>query len=167
MALANHVGMGCFEGQISVATRQEVMRMTASAYGFGWPTINPATLWGVSPYASQGFGSYSLLGSPFQQQTAQLLHTVPQQLQNLQQLTYLQQQQLQQIQQLLLLVPQQVQQAVQQIAQLVGQHVHQYLQHPTALQSPFGLTQPGAGTPFQVTPPFGQPIFAGQPGQVM
>jgi ABC-type transporter Mla subunit MlaD len=137
--------------------------MTASAYGFGWPTINPAqsTPWG------QGFGSHSQLGFPLQQQFAQLLHTVPQQLQNLQQLTYLQQQQLQQIQQLLLLVPQQVQQAVQQIAHVVGQHIHQIQPHAAAVQSPFGFTQPGAGTPFQVAPPFGQSIFAGQPGQVM
>jgi hypothetical protein len=141
--------------------------MTGSTYGLGWPSLSPVqqTPWGPSQFGSPGIGSYlpftssSPVGSPFQHQILQLLQSVPQQLQYLQQLTTLQQQQLQQIQQLLLLVPQQFQQAIQQIAYVVSHQLQQSQQHSTPLQSGIGTSFPSV--------PFGQQIFPGQPGQVM
>jgi hypothetical protein len=124
----------------------------ASTLGFATPTTLPQSgiSWGFAPYGGQPFGIPSVsqpYAQPFGiqsgigstqplQQILQFLHTVPQQLQQLQ---ILQQQQLGQVQQLLQLVPAQLQQ-LQQLIQVAP------LQTPfLQQQQPFG---PAFGFPF-------------------
>lgn len=141
-------------------------QMSASTFGMGTPFAagNPGSIWGLSPQTTQGFGVQSYPQS-YQQtpwnlpqgaygaqpigvfgiqnqpllQLQQLLHAIPQQLQQIQQL---QQQQLIYLQQLLQFVPGQLQQ-LQQLVQTIPQHFQQQWQPFTqATQGSlgFGLT---------------------------
>ena len=127
--------------------------LQGSTLGFATPTTLPQSgiSWGFTPYSGQPFGipsfpqqygqqfssqpGYGIGSAQPLQQILQFLHTVPQQLQQLQ---ILQQQQLGQVQQLLQLVPAQLQQ-LQQLIQS-GQPT-QFLQQ----QQPFA---PALGFPF-------------------
>ncbi|SRR6266516_8197022 len=131
-------------------------QFAGTAFGIGSPTIYPGAQnpWGFSPYASQAFGSqlfnpsigvgygaspYGIGAVSPQQQIAQLLQIVPQQLQQVQ---LLQQQQLVLLQQLLQLVPAQLQQ-LQQLIQVVPQQIQQLQQQHqpfgAGLSSPLGF----------------------------
>jgi hypothetical protein len=129
----------------------------ASTLGFATPTNLPQTgiSWGFAPYGGQPFGIPSVsqqFGQPFSgqagygigaqplQQILQFLHTVPQQLQQLQ---VLQQQQLGQVQQLLQLVPAQLQQ-LQQLIQL-GPQQAPFLQQPQPYGAALGFPFSGPG----------------------
>lgn len=127
--------------------------LQGSTLGFATPTTLPQSgiSWGFTPYSGQqpgipsfaqqygqqfsGQPGYAIGSAQPLQQILQFLHTVPQQLQQLQ---ILQQQQLVYVQQLLQLVPAQLQQ-LQQLMQS-GQST-QFLQQ----QQPFG---PALGFPF-------------------
>jgi len=102
-------------------------QFAGTAFGIGTPTIYPGAQnpWSFSPYAGQPFAA----AAP-SQQIAQLLHVVPQQLQQVQ---ILQQQQLALLTQLLQVVPAQLQQ-LQQLIQVVPYQVQQ-AQQP---YQPFG-----------------------------
>ncbi len=121
--------------------------MAGTAFGFGLPITSattPLTPWGLSPYSTLPV-----------QQIHQLLQSVPQQLQVLQQLEYIQQQQLQQ---LLQIVPAQLAQ-VQQLLQVALQQLQQTGQ-------PYGQMA-GAGalavSPWGISPQF----YGAQPAQIM
>ena len=131
--------------------------LQGSTLGFATPTNlpQPGIPWGVTPYSSQPLGVPSFAqqyGQPFSsqpgyaignaqplQQILQFLHTVPQQLQQLQ---ILQQQQLGYVQQLLQLVPAQLQQ-LQQLIQS-GQPT-QFLQPQQPFASALGFPFTGLG----------------------
>jgi hypothetical protein len=149
--------------------------MTAGAFTTPY---YPAQLtpWGFSPYAAQGLGiSQPLLSAPLSstiagpslgvqplQQILSLLHTVPHQLQRLQQLVAVQLQELQQLQQIVQLVPGQLQQ-VQQLIQAASQQ----LQQPSPFQ-PFGPSAAfGAATPAWGIGPQAFGAFGAQPSHVM
>src|SRR5205809_7487559 len=110
-------------------------QLAGTAFGIGTPTTYPApqNAWG------SGFGSYGINTVSPQQQIAQLLQIVPQQLQQVQ---LLQQQQLVLLQQLLQLVPAQLQQ-LQQLIQVVPQQIQQLQQQHqpfgAGLSSPLGF----------------------------
>ncbi len=106
-----------------------------------------------STIAGPGFGGQQILA---------LLHTVPQQLQHLQQLVSVQLQELQQLQQIVQLLPAQLQQ-VQQLIQLVPQHLQQLSQ----FQQPIGQGV-GLGS-FAATPQWGigPQAFGAPPSHVM
>lgn len=126
-------------------------QFAGTAFGIGTPTIYPGAQnpWGVSPYIGQAFGAQTP-----SQQIVQLLHVVPQQLQQVQ---LLQQQQLALLTQLLHILPAQLQQ-LQQLIQVVPYQVPQgqqpYQPFGAALSSPLG---------FGLVPQ----AFGGQTSQVM
>ena len=125
-------------------------QFAGTAFGIGTP-INPVAQnpWGFSPYTGQGFGVQTL-----SQQIAQLLHIVPQQLQQVQ---LLQQQQLVLLQQLLHVVPAQLQQ-LQQLIQVVPHQIQQLQQQ----YQPFGAG-PSGPLGFGLVPQ----VFGGQASHVM
>jgi ABC-type transporter Mla subunit MlaD len=117
--------------------------MAGTAFGFGLPITSA-----ITPSTPLGLSMLPL------QQVHQLLQSVPQQLQALQQLEYIQQQQLQQ---LLQIVPAQLAQ-LQQLIQAALAQLQQSGQ-------PLGQMA-GAGfavSPWGITPQF----YGAQPGQVM
>jgi hypothetical protein len=134
--------------------------MAGSALGLSTPMtypISPLTQAGPlalqsfygQPLTSVGPANSTLPVNPFvmQQYLLQLLQTLPQQLQHLQQLGYQQQQQIQQQQQVLQIIPSQLAQ-VQQMIQVALQQIQQ-----TQQQQPLGQLV-GAGG-FGVTTPWG------------
>lgn len=143
--------------------------MAGSALGLTTPMtypISPLTQGGPlalqSPYGQPltiGASNSGLPVNPFilQQQLQQLLQTLPQQLQHLQQMGYLQQQQIQQLQQVLQIIPGQLAQ-VHQVIQVALQQIQQQ-----------SLGQPTGAGGFAVTPQWGvaPQIFGAQQGQVM
>ena len=142
--------------------------MAGTAFGFGMPITSattPLTPWGLSPYGVLGQGIVptalqSLAGqSPYStlplQQVHQLLQSVPQQLQALQQLEYIQQQQLQQ---LLQIVPAQLAQ-LQQLIQVVLLQLQQAGQPLAQVAGAGGF----AVSPWGISPQF----YGAQPAQIM
>jgi hypothetical protein len=120
------------------------------SYGFGNYPFGMQAHPYSQPYTQGAFG-YGGIQSPFGMQTLQsapqqwqLLHTIPQQLQQLQ---YLQQYVAQQIQQLSQIVPQQLQQ-LHQLLQLLPQQIQQLQQQllwqQSGIQSLTGLSQFGS-----------------------
>lgn len=130
-----------------------------------YPTSQPIPF-GISPqwpFAPTGNPSTQppQYGQPFQQ-IFQVLQTVPQQLQHLQQLQYAQQQQLQHVQQLLQAVPAQLAQ-LQQLIQIVPYQIQQLQQ-----QGPQPFVPSSGLSSFAATPLWGIGSQGfGQSGHVM
>ena len=132
--------------------------LQGSTLGFATPTTlpQPGVSWGFTPYSSQPFGipsfaqqygqqvssqpGYGISSAQPLQQILQFLHTVPQQLQQLQ---IVQQQQLGHVQQLLQFVPAQLQQ-LQQLIQSGQQTQLLQQQQPFAPALGLPFTGPGA-----------------------
>jgi hypothetical protein len=116
------------------------MSYAGTSYGFGTPAFYPSAqqaYW--QPQFAQAGGGFGINPLAATQQIVQLLHVIPQQLQQLQ---AMQQQQLLHLQQLLQLVPAQLQQ-LQQLIQTVPQQVQHLQQQPIAptLSSPAFTSQ--------------------------